>query len=139
MQAMDVVRLRPKFSPLLESSMARILPVDNGLALQLCVVSMMTDFAEREFEHAYQLYKSGAAPETVRESLETALEFSEEAHEAITRSVTRIDVITQSLAPGVRLAWYRMLRVVRKDELKEDKVLKAQWDRSVSDTSTNGE
>ena len=137
--AMDMVRLRPRLSPLLEASMARILPVDRSLAVQLGAVSMFADFAEREFSEAYRLFKEGAAPAEVHERLDAALEHAEEAFHSMSRSVTRIDVLSTSLMPGARLMWYRLLRLARRDKLEEDERLRALWDKALAGKPINGE
>ena len=129
--AMNLVRLRPRLSPLLETSMARILTIDRTLARHLGEVSMASDFAEREFQHAYELWGKGQPPEIFQDRLGNAFECAERAHRAMSRCYTRIGALLNSWFPGRLLLWYRIRRLFGKDELREDKHLQEKWQQAI--------
>ena len=92
---------------------------------------MFSDFAEREFEQAYQLHLKGQSPETIQATLDHAFEFAEESYKAMSRCDTRIGALTRSWFPPRLLLWYRFRRLLGKDDLKQDQTLQDQWRRSL--------
>ena len=129
--AMDLVRLRPRLSALLETSMAKVLTIEPTLALHLAEVSMSSDFAEREFQQAFELLAQDAPSEVIQDKVGHAFELAARSYRAMSRCDTRIGALTNGWFPSRLLLWYRIRRFFGKDELKEDQQLQDQWKRAL--------
>ena len=92
---------------------------------------MASDFAEREFERAYELFGKGQAPDVIQERLGNAFECAERSYQAMSRCDTRIGALTNSWFPSGLLLSYRIRRLIRKDELKQIQYLQERWKQAL--------